>query len=180
MFRDVVKTIVVLLLTLTLSTPSRAAATAREYEIKAAFIFNFMEFITWPPDAFIAKDAPFVVAVVGDDPFGGALEQAMAGKTVDGRQIVVRHFPSADQMEPCQVLFVPTGDDDALPAIMAKLASAPVLTVGESDRFMAAGGGIRFFLEDNKMRFEIDPAATDAARLKVSAKLMKLARIYQR
>jgi hypothetical protein len=93
---------------------------------------------------------------------------------------VVRHFPSADQMEPCQVLFVPAGDDDALPAIMAKLANAPVLTVGESDRFMAAGGEIRFFLEDNKMRFEIDPAATDAARLKVSAKLMKLARIYQR
>ncbi len=180
MFREYVKPIVVLLLTLSAALPAQAQATAREYDVKAAFIYNFTQFVTWPSDAFKAKNAPFVVAVVGDDPFNGALEQIMSGKTVDGRAIVVRHFPTPDQMDACQLLFVPANDDGALAAIMSRLGAAPVLTVGESDRFMPAGGDIRFFLDEDKMRFEIDPAATDAARLKVSAKLMKLARMYQR
>ncbi|HUB25597.1 MAG TPA: YfiR family protein [Tepidisphaeraceae bacterium] len=162
------------------STPAAADGPAREYVVKAAFLYNFTQFVTWPNNTYSSADAPFVVAVLGDDPFDGALEEAMQGKTAEDRPIVVKHFASTDEMGPCQVLFVPQSQDSELPALFGKLGTIPVLTVGESEQFLPAGGGIRFLLEDNRIRFEISPAATDAARLKVSAKLMKLARIYQR
>jgi hypothetical protein len=161
--------------------PAAADGPTREYLVKAAFLYNFTQFVTWPKNnTYSSADAPFVVAVLGDDPFDGALEEAMQDKTAEGRPIVVKHFASADELGPCQVLFVPQSQDPELPALFGRLGGSAVLTVGESDNFLPAGGGIRFMLEDERIRFEISPAATDAARLKVSAKLMKLARIYQR
>jgi len=158
----------------------RGQEPAPEYAVKAAFIYNFTQFITWPADAFTSADAPFIVAIVGNDPFKGAMDRAMEGKSAGGRPITVKHFASADQIGPCHLLFVPAEMDDSLSQIMDKTHNHPVLTVGESDRFSPAGGGMRFYIEDGKVRFEIDPDVIDAARLKVSAKLMKLARIWKR
>ena len=166
-------------LVLSVVRPCAADGPSREYLVKAAFIYNFTQFITWPKDAYSCADSPFIVGVLGDDPFDGTLEQAMDGKTVDGHPVVVRHFASVDQLGPCQVLFVPQSQEDSMAAVMSRLAATPVLTIGESEDFLPGDGGIRFLLEDGKIHFEINPAATDAARLKISAKLMKLARIYK-
>jgi hypothetical protein len=156
-----------------------AGETTQEYRVKAAFIFNFMQFVEWPTGTFANDNAPFVVAVVGHDPFEGALEQAMASKTIRSRNIVVRYFSTADSIEPCQLLFVPAGEDDSAARIIGdKVADRPVLTIGESDAFMGAGGVIRFYNEENKVRFEIAPQAAERGHLKISSKLLRLARIF--
>jgi hypothetical protein len=151
-----------------------------EYKVKAAFIYNFAKFIEWPDGHFAGADTPFVIAVVGNDPFGGALDQSVAGKAVGTHPVKVEHFASADNLGNCEVLFIPGNDDDTEAKVIAKLGDKSVLTVGESDHFDANGGSIRFFTDDNKMRFEINTDATDAAKLKISSKLLKLARIYKK
>jgi len=148
--------------------------------VEAAFIYNFTQFVEWPANTFANKDAPFVVAVVGEDPLSGWLEKAMTGKVAGGRPIVVRHISSAEQIDGCQILFVPAAQDAASQAILAKAAGHPFLTVGQTDAFMHEGGAARLFVEDGRMRFQINPDVVDAAKLKASAKLMKLARIYKR
>src|SRR5580700_8688644 len=123
----------------------------REYLVKAAFLYNFTQFVTWPDDAFAQGDSPFVVAVVGDDPFSGALENAMSGKSVGNHPIQVEHFASASQLGDCQMLFVPATEDGNLSDILGAEAKKPVLTVGESDAFSPAGGCMRFYLDDDRV-----------------------------
>jgi hypothetical protein len=153
---------------------------SQEYKVKAAFIFNFARFIDWPAVVFATDDAPFVIAVVGTDPFNGALEQAVAGKKIGGHRVEIRHFESAENVGPCQILFVQSTDDDTQGRIIQKVQGSAVLTIGESENFTSNGGAFRFFTEDNKMRFEVNTDATDRARLRVSSKLLKLARIFKR
>lgn len=156
------------------------AEPSREYQVKAAFIYNFTQFVEWPADSFADADAPLIVAVVGDDPFGGALQQAFAGKLVGTRRVVVRNLATVDQIGPCQLLFVPASQAASLPTILKRLNGAPTLTVGESDGFTADGGGICFYTENNKLRFEVNLDASEQARLKISSKLLKLARIFKK
>lgn len=152
----------------------------REYEIKAAFIYNFAQFTVWPDKAFASDDSPFVVAVVGQDPFNHALESACEGKSIAGHPMEVRHIDSLDQIEGCHLLFVPETEDDHLDDIFKVVADRPILTVGESPKFPWAGGTIRFLIEDHKMRFEVNPDAAAKAALRISSKLMSLARIFKR
>jgi hypothetical protein len=170
----------VVIAVVTATIPCRADAPTREYLVKAAFIYNFTQFIQWPDNAFASKDSAFVVAILGADPFDGALDEAMAGKIVANHSVTVQHYATVDGLGSCQLLFVPASQDPALGVLFAKLNGIPVLTVGESEAFSPAGGGIRLFLEDQKMRFEIDPDPIASVGIKVSAKLMKLARIYKK
>lgn len=150
---------------------------AREYQVKAAFLFHFAQFTEWPADAFPRGDSPLVIAVVGrDDPFGGALERAVRGKVIGGHPIVVAHYDSPANLGPCHVLFVCDDQSDALDAVLQKAGSA-TLTVADLDSFGDHGGLVRFFAEENKIRFEINLDALRRSRLKISAKLLKLARI---
>jgi hypothetical protein len=151
-----------------------------EYKVKAAFIYNFAKFIEWPGGHFARTDSPFVVAVVGNDPFNGALDQAVANKQVGTHPVKVQHVESADNLGGCEILFIAGNDDETEANIIDKVKDKAVLTVGDSDHFDANGGSIRFFTEDHKMRFEINTDATDAAKLKISSKLLKLARIYKK
>jgi hypothetical protein len=160
--------------------PCGADTSTREYQVKAAFIYNFTQFIDWPAGALEKDDSPLVVAVVGNDPFNGALEQAMANKTVGTHPIVVKHFASVDAIDACQLLFVPAAQDGSLGAILSKVGNGRILTVGETDAFIAAGGAIRLYVDGGRMRFELDPDACDAAKLVVSAQLMKLAKIHKK
>src|SRR5277367_3702098 len=131
------------LLVVMFAAPLRADEPAREYKVKAAFIYNFAQFVDWPDSAFNNADAPFVVAVVGKDPFEGILEEMVAGKRVGGRTVVVEHFDSSEQIHECQILFVPMTEEDALGAIIEKLQHKPVLTIGEADDFTKEGGCFR-------------------------------------
>ncbi|MBC7783362.1 MAG: YfiR family protein [Burkholderiales bacterium] len=158
-----------------------AAEPSREYQVKAAFIYNFTQFIEWPEGAFASADAPFVVAVLGKDPFNGALEQAMEGKRVGSRAVVVRRYEVGSVIGPCQILFVPLTEESAVINKLPRLVGdRPILTVGESDAFLPLGGIFRFYTEDKKVRFEVSTQPAEQRRLKISSKLLKLARIYKK
>lgn len=166
-----------------IATPTgsaRADGPKSEYEVKAAFIYNFARFVEWPADAFASGDAPLVIGVVGDDPFRGALDRAVKDKSVEGHALQVRHFATADDVQRCHILFVPAAVSDQTDHILQRAGSNGVLSVGETDTFTPAGGVIRFYLDDNKIHFEVNLDAAEQARLKLSAKLLKLARIYRK
>lgn len=159
---------------------TRGDEPSREYQVKAAFLFNFAEFTQWPDSAFAGSDGPFVVAVIGQNPFGQALEHTMEGKSIAGHPVVVRYIDSSGDVPGCHVLFVPASEDGRLDDIFKQVADRPILTVGESEKFPWAGGIIRFLIEDNKVRFEINPDAAAKASLHISSKLMCLARIFKK
>lgn len=162
-----------------------ALADSREREVKAAFLPKFAQFVEWPASAFRKADEPIVIAIIDDpsghDPLDGAVEQLANGKTVNGRAMKVRHVAhDAKDVGDCHVLYIPASQDAHLEAVLKAVAKRPVLTVGESDAFPWAGGMIRFYLDDNKVRFEVSPDAVKAADLQISAKLLALARIFKK
>jgi hypothetical protein len=153
------------------------SAATREYQVKAAFLYNFAQFVEWPDEAFPdGKSAPIVIGIVGENPFGTALDQAVRGKSVDGRPIVVRYFNNVAAAEPCQILFLAASERDRVQQALDK-AGGITLTVGDFDGFTASGGIFRFLTEDNKVRFEANLDAARGSRVKISAKLLKLAKI---
>lgn len=153
--------------------PARAAPpAATEYELKAAFLFNFAKFVDWPADVFNATDA-LNVCVLGDDPFGEQLDRAFVGKSVHDRPVVVQRHDRLDQTRGCHVLFIGATEERRLGRFTPP--GGPVLTVGETDEFLRRGGIVAFDMEENRLRFEINADAADAAGLKISSQLMKLA-----
>lgn len=152
----------------------------RQRQVEAAFIYNFTQFIEWPKDAFASDSAPFVIGVLGQDPFDGLLARTMAGKKVGTHAVQVVYFASASDVKPVNLLYVPTSEDDHAGDALSRLNDAPALTIGQSDSFLAANGGIRLYTEDRRMRFQINLHSTDHARLKISSKLLNLAKIYDK
>jgi YfiR/HmsC-like len=149
---------------------------AGEYQVKAAFLYNFAKFVTWPPAAERA-DQPFVIGILGDDPFGDTLDQMIVDRAIRGRKVAVRRFTAAgDALAHCQLLFVSTSEADQLTAILKVAARANVLTVSDLDRFTERGGMIGFHIEDKRVRFDINVAAAESAGLAMSSQLLKLAR----
>ena len=147
-----------------------------EYQIKAAFLYNFAKFVEWPGDAFSDSQAPIVLGIVGEDPFGKALDGVILGKTVNGRSLVVRRLRRGEDLRSCHILFISLSEKRHLARILESLKGSSVLTVGEADGFVQSGGVIQLLLEEGRVRFEINPDAAARARLKISAKLMALAR----
>lgn len=161
-----------------LAAPASADDAAnREYQVKVAMLVNFAHFVEWPQESFPASDSPLIIATVGANPFGNVLEQLVAGKTIAGHSIKVVNFPTAASMDNCHLLFVPRSEDADLGRVMQKIAGKPVLSVGDSDSFVRSGGVVRFYTEDNKVRFEINSDAAERVKLKISSKLLKLAKI---
>ena len=153
------------------------ANVALEYEVKAAFLFRFAQFVEWPADTFKGAGAPFTYCTIGDDPFRGALERTLNGKTIGQRPLRVEHLNGAGRVEECQVLFVGgSGERKHVEEMLAGTGTLPILTVGEGDRFAENGGTIGFCTEDNKIRFEVNLDAAGKAGLKISAKLLALAK----
>jgi len=169
------KALVCLALTLALAGDARAGSTVEEYSVKAAFLFHFAQFIEWPPGAFKNPGAPLTYCTVGEDPFRGALEATLNGKTIGIRGLRVAHFKQVEEVRDCQVVFLGGLGKKTVPEALAALADRPVLTVGETQQFAQDGGMIGFRLEENKVRFEINLAATERAGLKISAQLLALA-----
>ena len=150
--------------------------TSSEYQVKAAFLFHFAQFVDWPPGAFKDAASPLTYCTAGGDPFEGGLDASMNGKTIGGRPIRVLHFKEAGESQGCQILFLGIADKKLVSATLARLNGSPVLTVGESVNFAQGGGMIGFLLEDNKVRFEINVEAAEHAKLKISARLLALAK----
>ena len=148
-----------------------------EYQLKAAFLLNFTKFIDWPESERAAESAPFAICIYGDDPFGPALDQIVQGESVNGRRLVVRRL-ARSAPESCQVLFF----SKSASKVHSVLSSLPagVLTVGESEHFLADGGTISFIVENRRVRFGINQRNARGAGLRISSKLLNLAKTVQR
>jgi hypothetical protein len=148
-----------------------------EYQIKAAFLYNFVKFVGWPAETLSNDRAPIVVGVLGKDPFGSALDDVILGKAVDGHPIQILRTNSLQDLKACQIAFISSSEAKRLSEILTGLRGSSVLTVGEADHFAQLGGVIQFTLEGNKVRFAINVDAAERARLKVSSKLLSLATV---
>ena len=140
-----------------------------EYQVKAAFLFNFLKFVEWPATP---ADVPWVIGILGKDPFGGALDRTIRGKSVNGHAVEVRHYARPNDVKDCQIVFVSRVDFERMGAPV----QPGLLTVGESPAFLKSGGVINFYLEDNHVHFEIRPDTARLSGLHVSAQLLKLGR----
>jgi hypothetical protein len=147
-----------------------------EYDVKAAFLFHFAQFVEWPKEAFKNADSPLTYCTIGEDAFRGALDESVKGKRIGNRELRVRHLKEREQIDGCQVLFIALTQKSRQGEELASASGRPVLTVGETDHFARDGGVIGFFLEEKKMRFEINLNAAEQAQLKISAKLLSLAK----
>ena len=150
-------------------------AAPSEYQFKAAFIYHFAQFVEWPAAAFSEDKAPFVVGILGENPFGHALEQAVNGKSLNEHPLVVREFRSAAQAKGAHILFISVSEKKRLPEIFAALKGASVLTISETDHVLESGPIINFITEGNKIRFQISEEPARQAGLKISSKLLSLA-----
>jgi hypothetical protein len=150
-----------------------------EYDIKAAFVFNFARFTEWPVEAFSGPNAPLVLGIYGVDPFSRAAVDDIASRPISGRRVEVRKLDDLKAVEGCHILFINGVDDKALAALIGAVKNKHVLTVGQGDRFGAVGGMIRFFIEDTKVRFEVNLREVQRADLKISAKLLSLAKVVR-
>lgn len=150
--------------------------TSAEYEIKAAFLFHFAQFVEWPRETFQQADSPITYCTIGEDPFRGALDASLEGKKLGARPFRVRHLQKAKEAPGCQVLFIGAEEKKSLAETLSSVEGRATLTVGETEHFADDGGMIGFCVEQNKMRFEINVEKAERAHLKISARLLALAR----
>lgn len=150
---------------------------SREYQVKAAFLYNFVQFVEWPQEAFARPDEPLTIAVLGEDPFGGALEEVVRGQRLRGRPLVVRRARSTADLEGCQVVFVSRSETPRLPEVIGALQDRPVLSVSEIPGFAQRGGIINFYRQGSRVRFEINPAAARSDHLRLSSELLSVGTI---
>jgi hypothetical protein len=146
-----------------------------EYDVKAAYILNFARFVEWPPEVLPAS-SPLTIAVVGNDPFGGSLENVLRGSSANGHAIRVRYLHWNDTLSQSQIIFISASEEPHLPQILRNLGNAGVLTISDIDRFSLRGGVIEFLMVGNRVRFDIDRTPAVAARLTISSRLLRVAR----
>jgi hypothetical protein len=161
------------LLGFTWMAPSVAATP--EYQVKAAWVYNFAKFIEWPDAESLGS---MTICVYGKDPFGGFLDEAVRGKLVRGRPILIRRLPAEDESwAGCQILFFGLNKVVRVEAALARLQGSSILTIGESDGFARLGGMIGLVVDQGRVRFDINLAALAGARLKASSQLMEIGRV---
>jgi len=159
------------------------APDSSEYLIKAGFIYNFAKFVEWPSAAFAQPDSPIVIGVLGTDPFGSVLDRLVQDKKIGQRGFVVRRYKwgkdlkDLKDLRDCKILFVSASEKAHADEIIQLVKWLPILTVGETPGFAERGGVIRFTVEDNRVRFEVNVDAAHQADLNISSRLLTLAKI---
>ena len=148
----------------------------QEHQVKAAFIFHFAQLVDWPPEALGDDGGPMVFCTTGDDAALSGLEAVVQGKQIGNHPLRVRHVREQDDFRGCLVLFIAGDNTKFVISTLARLKDAPILTVGESENFVADGGMIGLFLQENKIRFDINLKAAQRANLKISSRLLLLAK----
>jgi hypothetical protein len=148
-----------------------------EYQVKAAFLFNFAKFVVWPPTTFDSPSAPINLCILGLDPFAHSLEQTLAGRLIEGRLFVLRHVLNVKQVGGCQILFISSAEDKRSPPNLEEIATLAILTIGESPVSGTDGVIINFRLDNGKVRFDINVKAANRAKLQISSRLLSLAHV---
>jgi uncharacterized protein DUF4154 len=171
------------LLFIIFTTPSfvspAPAQELNEYQVKAAFLFNFTKFIKWPEESQRDAHTSMRICVIGDNPFGDYLNRIIQGKTFNDRPIVAQYLPKAEDGKACSIAFVSASEKDHLQSVLDTLNGTGVLTVADTPGFVEMGGVINLFVENHQVRFEINVDAAKRARLKISSKLLSIAVIVR-
>ena len=162
-----------------LLTPCTRAQQINEYQMKAAYLYNFAKFVEWPAQAFKNPHDPISICVLGQNPMFHTLEEVVNGETIEDRKLIVRTVSDLDQVSSCHILFIGSSDRKYLRSILRDLKLTGVLTVGDAEGFAAEGGVANFKLEGNKVRIEINTSAAEQQRLRISPKLLSLAQIVK-
>lgn len=154
----------------------RAQASKRpEYEVKAAYLFNFGNFVVWPPKSKDSMGDAFTICVLGQDPFGPTLDATVTGETIGGRKVVARRISRPQEALNCRIVFVSSSEQGQLKEVVSSLDKLSVLTVSDIPEFARRGGMVQFVLEQNRVRFEINLASAEYAGLTLSSQLLKIA-----
>jgi len=153
------------------------SSAASEYQVKAAFLFNFAKFVEWPPNSFSDASAPLRICVFGQDPFGQELRDITNEKTVNGRKLEVSNVADLQQARKCQILFISSSEKKRTQQMLTGLSGMGVLTVGDTKGFAEQGGMINFVLENDRVQFEVSRKAAEQAGLKISSKLLSVAKL---
>lgn len=157
-----------------------AVAGFDEYQVKAAFLYNFAKFVEWPPGTFANPTDPIGICIAGVNPFGSTLDSMVQGKKIGDRAFVVRRIPDTQQAKGCQILFIGGTEWKRIRPLLEALRGMAILTVGETDDFTASGGMIALQIAGPRVRIQIDIEAAEHSRLKISSKLLSLAEIVKR
>lgn len=147
-----------------------------EDQVKAAFLYNFAKFVEWPPEAFAGPDAPIVIGVVGADSIADALVHTVNDKDAQGRKFLVKRWKRKEDIKNCHILFISSTESNSVREILKNIDPSGVLTIGEMDGFTKQGGMINFVLFDGRVRFDINYKSAESAGLKISSKLLSLAK----
>jgi hypothetical protein len=150
---------------------------ASEYQVKAVFLFNFVQFVDWPAPPAADSERPLVIGILGNDPFGPFLDETVHGERLGSRPIQLRRFHQIADIEECHVLFISRSESDRLPEILSVLKNRPVLTVSDGDAFADHGGMIQFVTDKSRIRLRINLEAAQAANVTISSKLLRVAEI---
>jgi len=152
---------------------SDSAYKPSEYEVKAAFLFNFGKFVRWPADA--ARDSTFNICVLGRDPFGRKLDALTQGERVDGKSLTVSRIASPTEASACRIVFISSSEERHLASIIQALSKRPILTVSDINGFASHGGMIEFIVDGDRVRFDVNLSASQSADLKLSSELLRVA-----
>jgi hypothetical protein len=149
----------------------------REYDVKAVFLYNFVSFVTWPDSAFADANTPFVIGVLGHDPFGPVLDEVVRSEQAKNRALVVKRMGRVEEATDCHILFISGSEGRRVPEILRKQAGRPTLLVGDFPGFAEAGGMVGFRMEGSRLKLDINVDAARAANLAISSKLLRVARV---
>lgn len=166
-----------LLLCLALLGSGRASAQYSEHEIKAAFLFNFAQFATWPTNTFASTNAPFVIGIYGPNPFQGALEEIVRNERIQGHPLRIQPIASPSDARQAHILYIHPSADRDWPRILREISGRPVLTVSDMNAFARRGGMIQLYTENKRVRLRINRASAEAAGLALSSKLLRVAEV---
>jgi hypothetical protein len=154
------------------------SSSVREYQVKAAFLYNFAKFVEWPAGSFVDDNSPIILCIIGHDPFGELLN-ALRDKVIDGRRFLIKRISSVEALEECHILFISSSERRNLSQILQIVKNKSVLTVGDTNGFAQSGVVINIIPAERRLGFEINVEAAQRAQLKISSQLLKLARIVK-
>ena len=161
--------------------PARSQSEAQGgYSVKAAFLYHFANFLVWPASTFQTTNNRLWLCILGKDPFGHTLEKTLEKKTLRDHAFDIHRNPSRMDLQHCHMLYLASAESPQMETLHHHIAKRDVLTVGEDLEFMRLGGMVRFFVQDQKVQFPINPDVTHQTKLKVSSKLLRLAKIVSR
>ncbi len=161
----------------TIGAEDHSRATALEYQVKAAYLYNFAKFVDWPADKLFDGSGPILVGVLGKDPFGSVLDNTLKGKTVRGHTLEARRASAPAALKQCHIVFIAEPEQRRRALILQWLGTHGVLTVVEMGQFVDEGGMIKFVTDENKVHLDINLGAAERAAIRISSQLLKLARV---